>query len=342
MELFTKGNSFKTLIMHVIAASAAFIAIIILAACPIEYENYYYGTYTCTLLEESVVSSVIIVVLIQVIIFGVLCLLPFMKKSARAYKTIGGLGYTICGGLGFFLWIGALVELSEYSYSGYGGAFFFLFLSIVSTLVFGIILLASKINSLTNRTINYSASAQRQNYQYQQVNGETNNYQAPTEQVDLEEGVLYKLKGAQKILRVYEDRVTLEVVKNARALLTNNWFGGTKEIYYSDMLSIQFKASGNLVLGYIQFETASTHSKDNFNSENSWTFDYHTVSNEKAKEVENFVRNKMRATKTQHTQVQAAPQESAADQLLKWKNLLDSGVITQEEFDAKKKELLGL
>lgn len=33
---------------------------------------------------------------------------------------------------------------------------------------------------------------------------------------------------------------------------------------------------------------------------------------------------------------------SSADELLKFKQLLDSGVITQEEFDAKKKQILGL
>ena len=31
-----------------------------------------------------------------------------------------------------------------------------------------------------------------------------------------------------------------------------------------------------------------------------------------------------------------------ADELKKYKDLLDSGVISQEEFDAKKKQLLGL
>lgn len=36
------------------------------------------------------------------------------------------------------------------------------------------------------------------------------------------------------------------------------------------------------------------------------------------------------------------PQSDEADQLKKYKDLLDSGVITQEEFDAKKKQLLGL
>ena len=33
---------------------------------------------------------------------------------------------------------------------------------------------------------------------------------------------------------------------------------------------------------------------------------------------------------------------SSADEIKKYKDLLDSGIITQEEFDAKKKELLGL
>jgi len=37
------------------------------------------------------------------------------------------------------------------------------------------------------------------------------------------------------------------------------------------------------------------------------------------------------------------PQElSSADEIMKFKNLLDQGVITQEEFEAKKKQLLGL
>lgn len=37
-----------------------------------------------------------------------------------------------------------------------------------------------------------------------------------------------------------------------------------------------------------------------------------------------------------------APAVSAADELKKFKELLDMGAITQEEFDAKKKQLLGL
>ena len=42
------------------------------------------------------------------------------------------------------------------------------------------------------------------------------------------------------------------------------------------------------------------------------------------------------------TTVKQEIQQSNADELKKYKELLDSGVITQEEFDAKKKQLLGL
>lgn len=47
-------------------------------------------------------------------------------------------------------------------------------------------------------------------------------------------------------------------------------------------------------------------------------------------------------TAAQNTTTASAPVASAADELKKFKELLDMDVITQEEFDAKKKQLLGL
>ena len=44
----------------------------------------------------------------------------------------------------------------------------------------------------------------------------------------------------------------------------------------------------------------------------------------------------------QNAPAQVVAQTSAADELKKFKELLDMGVISQEEFDAKKKQLLGL
>lgn len=46
--------------------------------------------------------------------------------------------------------------------------------------------------------------------------------------------------------------------------------------------------------------------------------------------------------KVNATVAAVAPKSDETDQLKKYKDLLDSGVITQEEFDAKKKQLLGL
>lgn len=47
------------------------------------------------------------------------------------------------------------------------------------------------------------------------------------------------------------------------------------------------------------------------------------------------------SAKTQ-TMTKQEPKQSNADELAKYKDLLDKGIITQEEFDAKKKQLLGL
>lgn len=51
---------------------------------------------------------------------------------------------------------------------------------------------------------------------------------------------------------------------------------------------------------------------------------------------------KRQQEKLNATIVATAPHSDEADQLKKFKDLLDSGIITQEEFDAKKKQLLGL
>ena len=40
--------------------------------------------------------------------------------------------------------------------------------------------------------------------------------------------------------------------------------------------------------------------------------------------------------------VEERPETSAADEIRKFKALLDDGIITQEEFDVKKKQLLGI
>lgn len=54
------------------------------------------------------------------------------------------------------------------------------------------------------------------------------------------------------------------------------------------------------------------------------------------------VLDNLKSTSTQENMPQPTASTSTADEILKFKELLDSGIITQEEFEAKKKQLLGL
>ena len=143
--------------------------------------------------------------------------------------------------------------------------------------------------------------------------------------------------GMHKHLSVYEDRVELRAEGSA---LTNG-LQGEKTIYYSDCTGVQFKLATRLFGGYVQFETASIAGQgDPYKSENSVPF--RNSQNDLMTKVVEYVKDQIRKAKSSNggTVINEAP--SSADELLKFKQLFDAGVITQEEFDAKKKQLLGL
>jgi len=79
---------------------------------------------------------------------------------------------------------------------------------------------------------------------------------------------------------------------------------------------------------------------NNFLNENTFTWDSPQQSNEKMEEVCNYVKSRVDYYKNaKNAPVVAA---TSADEIKKYKELLDMGVISQEEFDAKKKQLLDL
>ena len=88
--------------------------------------------------------------------------------------------------------------------------------------------------------------------------------------------------------------------------------------------------SQGLVLGKISItDGATTRQIDN-------------VSKETVQFFADTVNSEIEAFKSrQVTQSQPSQQVSLADEIIKFKSLLDSGVITNEEFELKKKELLG-
>lgn len=157
-------------------------------------------------------------------------------------------------------------------------------------------------------------------------------------------GVIYSLNGARgRHMDVYEDRVCITTEVTLGSLFTSNVTDGAKEIYYSDVISVQAKAP-SLTLGYIQLETASVmmnNGADNFFNENTFTYNESDLPNGLDNEVVQFIKNKVAEYKKSKN-APVVSQLSAADELKKFKELLDMGVITEEEFKTKKKELLGL
>lgn len=162
------------------------------------------------------------------------------------------------------------------------------------------------------------------------------------------EGVRYCIvNNLGKILDVYDNKVVFTSTKSTSTLLTGLAFGtsvtqGEKTIYYKDAIGVQYKPS-SIADGYIQIETAAggvTSSSSQYGGENSIQFSGKDR-NAEAEIVVNFIRKQIEDIKN-------APvggviqQASPAEELKKFKELLDIGVITQEEFDAKKKQLLGM
>ena len=162
------------------------------------------------------------------------------------------------------------------------------------------------------------------------------------------EGVRYCIVNSfGKILDVYDNKVVFTSTKSTSTVVSSLIFGdsltqGEKTIYYKDAIGVQFKPA-TITDGYIQVETAvggMTSTKSQYSGENSIQFG--SKVNDEAETVTNFIKQKIEETKNTPVGGTVIQQSTAADEVMKLKQLLDMGVISQEEFDKKKNELLGL
>lgn len=162
------------------------------------------------------------------------------------------------------------------------------------------------------------------------------------------EGVKYCLvNNLGRILDVYENKVIFTSTQATSTIATGLVFGtsmtqGEKTIYFKDAIGVQYKPS-SIADGYIQVETAAggvSTSGSQYGGENSIQFSG-KKSNEEAEIIVAFIRKQIEDIK--NSPVGGVVQQvSPAEELKKFKELLDLGIITQEEFDAKKKDLLGI
>jgi hypothetical protein len=151
-------------------------------------------------------------------------------------------------------------------------------------------------------------------------------------------------------LKVYEDCVSLSP-KGVMGFVSKG-LSGERKFYYQDITSIQFKEAG-WTAGFIEFYIAGHENTkksggafSGIENENRFTFGGPTIGNAKKKnetmkEIIEYIEEQIEKAKAPITQTIINQNTSAADEIVKFKKLLDTGIITQEEFDKKKSTLLG-
>lgn len=152
------------------------------------------------------------------------------------------------------------------------------------------------------------------------------------------EGIIHRMTGQNGKLYLYEDRIVIE----RKGYIANSIFGAASDkiIPLDSVASVQFKKPGFFV-GYLQFGIyGAVEAKSNvFNAnEDENTVTFSSKKTELAISIKNYIENAI----SQRSKSSSVRSESIADEILKFKQLADSGVITQEEFEAKKKQLLGI
>lgn len=161
-------------------------------------------------------------------------------------------------------------------------------------------------------------------------------------------GIKYVFDGGNgTLLEAYEDRVILYHNKSLfgkyAAFFENNV--GEKTLYYMDISSVEFKEAQTYCIGYIRFSILS--GGEIRKSVGGAADDLNAVAiagvkkNEEAAKISRFLSQHISDSRKKSNS-NILMQTSNADELKKFKELLVSGVISQEEFDAKKKQLLGL
>jgi hypothetical protein len=144
------------------------------------------------------------------------------------------------------------------------------------------------------------------------------------------------LNGVNGQLELYQDRVTIKR-KGILSKLTEGFFQGDKTIFIRQITSIKIKQAGLLTNGFIQFSLAGNiEQKRGLLTQ---THDENTVffkrkQNDLVREIKEIIEEAM-------GRMHGGTGLSSAEEIAKFKKLMDDGVLTPEEFENKKRQLLG-
>ncbi len=161
--------------------------------------------------------------------------------------------------------------------------------------------------------------------------------------------ILMKIKGTNGQAIAYENHILLQR-KGIKVMLTAG-IVGDRVFYYKDISSIEFRKPG-LINGHIKIivggiQDTNSHRQGIIGTKSSAMKDVNTLvlrafRKKKAQKYEEFyflLQKKIDEAKSSTTMMNSS---STADELKKYKELLDCGAITEEEYDKKKKQLLNV
>lgn len=151
---------------------------------------------------------------------------------------------------------------------------------------------------------------------------------------------LFNLEGVDGQLAVYENKIVIS--RNGLASRSVHGNVGDKSIPIDSIKYITLREWTVWKRGEIGFGVDGSPNKINYfdsnkNRENCIIFT--REGNEIAREIKDYIENRIYGVKDNPT---VSGYHDATDEILKYKKLLDMGAITQDEFEQKKKQLLGL
>ncbi|MDH1883946.1 SHOCT domain-containing protein [Empedobacter sp. GD03797] len=149
---------------------------------------------------------------------------------------------------------------------------------------------------------------------------------------------IFTATGRSGSVELFEDRV---IIKKRFGGLQRKFISGDIEIYLDSIKNLNFKNANSLTYGFIQFETAENSKKLSKGSLMMGPTDEFSVIFTKSQQNE-FDNLKSKINQLRNKPKSVIQETSSADELLKFAELRDKGIITNDEFEVKKKQLLGL
>lgn len=144
-------------------------------------------------------------------------------------------------------------------------------------------------------------------------------------------------KGVNGQIELLQNKIRIK--REGLVALMGHGLKGNKEILVSQISSIQFRAPGMMTNGYIQFafvggREAKGGIMEATKDENTVMF--RTSQLEAFQQLKAAIEERMAAGSSQ------SPAFSSLDELEKLASLRDKGIVSEEEFQMKKRQLLGL